>query len=151
MLIFTSNLVCRGLSGRRWGRRLHFLIIVMLQGVCRWMTQSKNFMNKDFPKKTNDCYKRIHTKGSCKKLASQVGQDLTHLAKAVKILARSCKLVAISLAYLQDYESCKNLVCASKHYLGHWVLEARTRSSLQMAYAISCKRPALNLWRDLDE
>ena len=50
-------------------------------------------------------YRRfLHTKGSCKKLASQAGQDLTHLAKAVKILA---SLLAISLAYLQDYESCK--------------------------------------------
>ena len=59
-----------------------------------------------------DLISHPHTKGSCKKLASQAGQDLTHLAKAVKILARSCKLVAISLAFLQDYEFCKNLVCA---------------------------------------
>ena len=58
----------------------------------------------------------FHTNGSCKKLASQAGQDLTHLAKAGKILARSCKLVAIFLAYLQDYESFKNLHFAIMHH-----------------------------------
>ena len=60
-------------------------------------------------KHINPLSDHYHTKGSCKKLASQAGQDLKHLAKAVKILARSGKLVAISLAYLEDYESCKNL------------------------------------------
>ena len=46
-------------------------------------------------------YKRF-LQETCK--SGRPGQDLTHLAKAVKILARSCKLVAISLAFLQDYE-----------------------------------------------
>ena len=33
----------------------------MLQGICRRMIQSENFMNKDFPKKTNDRYKRMQS------------------------------------------------------------------------------------------
>ena len=52
-----------------------------------------------------------HTKGSCKKRALQAGQDRTHFARNRKIFARFCKIVAIYLARLQDYESCKHLAC----------------------------------------